>query len=53
MNGDGEVGIADITALSNLLLDETSNERSDVNEDGETSIADMTAVVNILLEQEN
>ena len=53
VNGDGEVGSADITALSNLLLDETSNERSDVNEDGETSIADMTAVVNILLEQEN
>ena len=53
VNGDGEVGIADMTALANLLLDETSNERSDVNEDGETSIADITTLVNILLEQEN
>ena len=53
VNGDGEVGIADMTALSNLLLEETSNERSDVNEDGETSIADITTLVNILLEQEN
>ncbi len=52
VNGDGEVSIADMTALSNLLLDETSNERSDVNDDHETSIADITTLVNILLEQE-
>lgn len=52
VNGDGEVSIADMTTLSNLLLDETSNERSDVNDDHETSIADITTLVNILLEQE-
>ena len=49
VNGDGEVSIADITALVNLLLESDSNERSDVNEDGETNIADLTVLINILL----
>ena len=52
VNGDGEVGIADITALITLILDGESNERSDVNEDGETQIADITALITIVLDQE-
>ncbi|MBQ4366506.1 MAG: SusF/SusE family outer membrane protein [Muribaculaceae bacterium] len=52
VNDDGEVGIADITALISLILEGNSNERSDVNEDGETSIADLTALISIVLNQE-
>ena len=51
VNGDGEVGVADVTMLVGLLLDSTSNDYSDVNGDGETGVADLTALINILLEQ--
>ena len=50
VNGDGEVGVADVTMLVDLLLHQTSNERSDVNGDGETGVADLTMLVNILLQ---
>ena len=55
VNNDKEVGIADVTALINILM---SNESpivasdyppADVNEDGEVGIADVTSLVNILL----
>ena len=48
MNGDGEVSIADVTTLVDLLLRQQSNGRSDVNGDGETGIADLTSLVDIL-----
>ncbi|MBR3100168.1 MAG: chitobiase/beta-hexosaminidase C-terminal domain-containing protein [Muribaculaceae bacterium] len=51
VNGDGEVGVADITLLVDLVMSQSSNERSDVNGDGETGVADITALVNILLAQ--
>ena len=57
VNNDGEVGIADITALINLLLsDEQITDaglfyRADVNNDNEISIADVTALVNLVLTQ--
>ena len=51
MNGDGEVSIADVTALVAMVLSDLSNERSDVNADGETGIADVTALVGLLLAQ--
>ncbi|MBR1551755.1 MAG: M6 family metalloprotease domain-containing protein [Muribaculaceae bacterium] len=51
VNGDGEVSIADVTTLVDLLAANSENERSDVNGDGETSIADVTMLVTILLEQ--
>lgn len=51
VNGDGEVGIADVTMLSSLVLAQSENPRSDVNNDGETGIADITALVNILIKQ--
>ena len=52
VNGDGEVSVADITLLVNLLLGETENPRSDVNLDDETSIADITSLVNLVIDQE-
>ena len=51
VNGDGEVSIADVTALVAMVLSDLSNERSDVNGDGETGIADVTALVGLLLAQ--
>ncbi len=48
VNGDGEVSIADVTTLVDLLLHQQSNGRSDVNGDGETGIADLTSLVDIL-----
>ena len=56
VNGDGQVSIADVTALVNIILgkDNTQpyqydHEAADVNGDGSTSIADVTALVNIIL----
>ena len=49
VNGDGEVSVADLTLLVNMILNQTENERSDLNGDGETGIADVTMLVNILL----
>ena len=50
VNKDGEVSIADVTALVNIILGKAEeNELADVNEDGEVSIADVTALVNIIL----
>ncbi len=54
VNADGEIGIADLTALVNIILEGVVLEgddlyRSDVNSDGEVGIADITALVNVLL----
>ena len=53
VNGDGEVTIADVTALVNILLGKDTAgynlEAADVNSDGGRTIADVTALVNILL----
>ena len=49
MNGDGELSIADVTALVDLVMREADNERSDVNGDGETSVADITSLVTLLM----
>ncbi|HAP50200.1 MAG TPA: hypothetical protein DCQ56_03150, partial [Porphyromonadaceae bacterium] len=49
VNGDGEVSIADVTALVDLVMREADNERSDVNGDGETSVADITSLVTLLM----
>ena len=51
VNGDGEVSIADVTMLVDLVVRQASNERSDVNNDSETSVADVTKLVEILLNQ--
>ena len=53
VNGDGEVTIADVTALVNILLGKDASgydhDAADVNSDGGRTIADVTALVNILL----
>lgn len=51
VNGDGEVSIADVTALVTLVMSGSSNDNSDINGDGETSIADVTTLVNMVMEQ--
>ena len=56
VNRDGNITIADVTALVNIILgkddDEPhlyNHEAADVNEDGTITIADVTALVNIIL----
>lgn len=51
VNGDGEVNIADVNALIDILLTGVDNSegRSDVNEDGEVSIADVNTLIDIIL----
>ena len=58
VNRDGEVSIADVTALVNIILGKATPdnnpenydfEAANVNEDEQISIADVTALVNIIL----
>ena len=55
VNGDGQVDIADVTAVVNRILgknaDTFSEENADVNGDGTITVADVTALVNIILEK--
>ena len=51
VNNDGEVNIADVNALIDIILGgkDDSEGRSDVNEDGEVNIADVNALIDIIL----
>ena len=56
MNRDGQITIADVTALVNIILGKDNvspyqydHAAADVNTDGNISIADVTALVNIIL----
>ena len=53
VNGDGEVNIADVTTLIDILLggnaDADMLQRADVNNDGEVHIGDVTSLIDILL----
>lgn len=51
VNGDGEVNIADINCLIDIILggEDIYEGRADVNEDGEVNIADVNAVIDIIL----
>lgn len=54
VNCDGEVTIADVTALVNLILGKANDTKvsttnADANEDDDITIADVTAIVNIIL----
>lgn len=53
VNGDGEVNIADVTAIIDYLLgspfDSFNPEAADVNGDKAINIADVTAIIDILL----
>ena len=50
IDGDGQVNIADVTALIDLLLSgNVGNNAADVDGDGQVSISDVTALIDILL----
>ena len=54
VNGDGELSIADVTSLIDILLSNgSSSSVADVNNDGEVSIGDVTALINILLRKQS
>ena len=49
VNGDGEVNIADINALVDMILIGSTQPVGDVNGDGEINIADVNALIDIIL----
>jgi hypothetical protein len=51
VNDDGEVNIADINAIIDIILGVTDNTQghADVNNDGEVNIADINTVIDIIL----
>ena len=50
VNGDGEVNIADVNAVINIILSGVNdNPLADVNGDGEVNIADVNAIITIIL----
>ena len=49
VNGDGEIGIADVNAIIELILSGGYLSAADVNGDGEVGIADANAVVGLIL----
>ena len=57
VNRDGDVTIADVTALVNIILGKATEgdthnydfKAADVNGDGKRTIADVTALVNMIL----
>ena len=51
VNGDGEVNVADVNALTDIILDGDTigNTAADVNSDGEVNIADVNALIDLIL----
>ena len=49
VNGDGEVNIADVNSLIDMILRGINEPSGDVNDDGEVNIADVSAVIDIIL----
>ena len=49
VNNDGEVNIADVNAVIDVILGGGSNTAADVNNDGEINIADINVVIDIIL----
>lgn len=49
VNGDGEVNIADINTIIDIILTGKLNLKGDVNDDGEVNIADVNVIINIIL----
>ena len=52
MNNDGQVGIGDIVAVTNIMAGITTDSsvvaRADVNGDGQVGIGDIVAITNIM-----
>ena len=51
VNGDGEVGIADVNYVINMIIKGDTNLAGDVNGDGEIGIADVNAIITMILNQ--
>ena len=49
VNGDGEVNIADVNAIIDVILGGGNNTAADVNKDGEINIGDINAVIDVIL----
>ena len=49
VNGDGEINIADVNVLIDMILGGDCNEIGDVNGDNEVNVADVNALINIIL----
>ena len=50
VNGDGEVGIADVNALIDIILGSgNATASADINQDNEVNIADVNALIDIIL----
>ena len=49
VNGDGEVNIADVNTLIDMILSGNHSAKGDVNEDNEVNIADVNALIDMIL----
>ena len=49
VNGDGEVNIADVNAVIDMILSGELDTRGDVNGDGEVNIADVNSIIDLIL----
>ena len=49
VNGDGEINIADVNCVINVILTDVENAAADVNDDGEVNIADVNAIIDIIM----
>ena len=49
VNGDGEVNIADVNAVIDLILTSGFLPAADVNGDGEVNIADVNSLIDLVI----
>lgn len=49
VTGDGNVDIADVNEVINVMLGKSTNPKADINGDGSVDIADVNAVINAML----
>ena len=49
VNGDGDVNVMDITALIDIIMNDSEGPRADVNEDGDINVMDITALIDIIM----
>jgi len=49
VNEDGEINIADVNVLINMILTSHTSKLGDVNGDGEINIADVNSLIDMIL----
>ena len=49
VNGDGEVNIADVNTLIDLIMNDEATTLADVNGDGEVNVADVNTLIDMIL----